>query len=436
MLLLADVYKGVWLKGNNSSCYHPVMLPLLRFTKRSHFCHVTNGHPLATGFYDDTLVRTFDAGARLWHLCVLEHISYSCGKWWQMKTSLNLLLDDPSVANSVGGSGCCLLQKEKSWASLFYFDDERDREVTITIHQCNWSNHLCWHTIITSGTLCHRWSSCVLQVNCVTIDQSERITRMAITRSFPCSGSVCCGKFVAQIETFASHIGDTTQGADICSSLFVTKTVTFVSHQNVCVTPCGVTTWHRVRLCGGSTRPPPLAACCRSSMTLGSRGLCTPGVSRVVGREGKPASNFHFPQIWILFHTPEVLLGCRGREREGEGWRGLHRPGKNKVENDFYFVSNANLLVVDIFPSFLEIDYWLSCTWLFKLIYIVSGNPILIVLQIKTFQCVFEERTTLTLSTQFNSDLATPALDTIPQTRSIAKKNQQLSGNTWSVIVV
>ena len=205
MLLLADVYKGVWLKGNNSSCYHPVMLPLLRFTKRSHFCHVTNGHPLATGFSDDTLVKTFNAGTRLWHCCVLEHISYSCGKWWQMKTSLNLLLDDLSV----GGSGCCLLQKEKSWASLFYFDDERDREVTITIHQCNWSNHLCWHTIITSGTLCHRWSSCVLQVNCVTIDQSERITRMAITRSFPCSGSVCCGKFVAQIETFASHIGDT-----------------------------------------------------------------------------------------------------------------------------------------------------------------------------------------------------------------------------------
>ena len=66
----------------------------------------------------------------------------------------------------------------------------------------------------------------------------------------------------------------------------------------------------------------------------------------------------------------------------------------------------------------------------------LSGNPILIVLQIKTFQCVFEERTTLTLPTQFNSDLATPALDTIPQTRSIAKKNQQLSGNTWSVIVV
>ena len=205
MLLLADVYKGVWLKGNNSSCYPPVMLPLLRFTKRSHFCHVTNGHPLATGFSDDTLVKTFNAGTRLWHLCVLEHISYSCGKWWQMKTSLNLVLDDLSV----GGSGCCLLQKEKSWASLFYFDDERDREVTITIHQCNWSNHLCWHTIITSGTLCHRWSSCVLKVNCVTIDQSERITRMAITRSFPCSGSVCCGKFVAQIETFASHIGDT-----------------------------------------------------------------------------------------------------------------------------------------------------------------------------------------------------------------------------------
>jgi len=38
--------------------------------------------------------------------------------------------------------------------------------------------------------------------------------------------------FVVQIETFASHIGD------IYRSLFVTKTVTFVSHQNVCVTPC------------------------------------------------------------------------------------------------------------------------------------------------------------------------------------------------------
>ena len=359
MLLLADVYKGVWLKGNNSSCYHPVMLPLLRFTKRSHFCHVTNGHPLATGFSDDTLVMTFNAGTRLWHFCVLEHISYSCGKWWQMKTSLNLLLDDLSV----GGSGCCLLQKEKSWASLFYFDDERDREVTITIHQCNWSNHLCWRTIITSGTLCHRWSSCVLTVDCVTIDQSERITRMAITRSFPCSGSVCCGKFVAQIETFASHIGDTR-----CWHL-----QQLVCHKNChfCVSSkclCHTLRCHnmtQVRLCGGSTRPPPLDACCRSSMTLGSRGLCTPGVSRVVGREGKPARNVHFPQIWILFHTPEVLLGCRGREREGEGWRGLHRPGKNKVDNDFYLVSNANLLVVDIFPSFLEIDYWLLCTWLF-----------------------------------------------------------------------
>ena len=50
----------------------------------------------------------------------------------------------------------------------------------------------------------------------------------------------------------------------------------------------------QIRLCGGSTRPPPLAACCRSSMTLGSRGLCTPGVSRVVGREGKPAKIFTF----------------------------------------------------------------------------------------------------------------------------------------------
>ena len=67
----------------------------------------------------------------------------------------------------------------------------------------------------------------------------------------------------------------------------------FVSH--LAVSQHDTDLW--VRLCGGSTRPPPLAACCRSSMTLGSRGLCTPGVSRVVGREGKPARNFHFPQI-------------------------------------------------------------------------------------------------------------------------------------------
>jgi len=102
----------------------------------------------------------------------------------------------------------------------------------------------------------------------------------------------CCDKFVAQIETFAAHIGDTTQGADIHSSLFVTKSVTFVSHQNVCVTQCV-----------GSTPPPPLYACFRSLKTSGSRDLCTPTVVGVVGREG----------------IPEVWLGCRGRGRVDEG---------------------------------------------------------------------------------------------------------------------
>ena len=39
-------------------------------------------------------------------------------------------------------SGFCLLEKKERWASLVYFDEKRDREVTITIHQCSWSNHM------------------------------------------------------------------------------------------------------------------------------------------------------------------------------------------------------------------------------------------------------------------------------------------------------
>ena len=31
--------------------------------------------------------------------------------------------------------------KRKRWASLVYFDEKRYREVTVTIHQCSWSNH-------------------------------------------------------------------------------------------------------------------------------------------------------------------------------------------------------------------------------------------------------------------------------------------------------
>ena len=38
-------------------------------------------------------------------------------------------------------SGFCLLEKKERWASLVYFDEKRDREVTITIHQCSWSSH-------------------------------------------------------------------------------------------------------------------------------------------------------------------------------------------------------------------------------------------------------------------------------------------------------
>ena len=115
---------------------------------------------------------------------------------------------------------------------------------------------------------------------------------------------------VAQIETFAaSHIGDIYR-----RSLFVTKTVTFVSHQNVCVTR-RVTTLHMwVTLCGGSrTRSPPPGACCRSSRTLGSRGLCMPGVSGVVGRADTPAkiiflcasSNPCFTRTFHVF--PQIL---------------------------------------------------------------------------------------------------------------------------------
>ena len=117
----------------------------------------------------------------------------------------------------------------------------------------------------------------------VRSDQSERITRMAITWSFSCSGSVSA--LLRQIcrtnwdicGAYWRH--NATQGADIHSSLFVTKSVTFVSHQNVCVTQCV-----------GSTPPPPLYACFRSLKTSGSRDLCTPTVVRVVGREGIPGN--------------------------------------------------------------------------------------------------------------------------------------------------
>ena len=163
----------------------------------------------------------------------------------------------------------------------------------------------------------------------VRSDQSERITRMAITRSFPCSGSVCCGKFVAQIETFASHIGDTTQGADICSSLFVTKTVTFVSHQNVCVTPCGVTTWHRSDYVGG---PPALLL---STHAAAVRWLWEAEVCVRQGCRGwwggranlqkiSLSSNLNlFPHTWSFVGMPWKGERRRGVARSTPSWEEL-----------------------------------------------------------------------------------------------------------------
>ena len=144
---------------------------------------------------------------------------------------------------------------------------------------------------------------------------------MAITSSFSCSGSVSA--LLRQIcrtnwdicGAYWRH--NATQGAEIHSSLFVTKSVTFVSHQNVCVT-------QRV----GST-PPPLYACFRSLKTSGSRDLCKPTVVRVVGREGTPENKSYRQvtfvnlvlQTWSLVGMPWKGESSRGVARSTPSWK-------------------------------------------------------------------------------------------------------------------
>ena len=97
------------------------------------------------------------------------------------------------------------------WASLVYFDDKRDRELTITIHQCSWSHHI----MLTHHD--HQWWAWCVKTSMTSLgvwyDISQKESLEWQSRgAFFSSGSVCAAaaKFVvvAQIETFASHIGD------------------------------------------------------------------------------------------------------------------------------------------------------------------------------------------------------------------------------------
>ena len=134
---------------------------------------------------------------------------------------------------------------------------------------------------------------------------------------------------VAQIETFAaSHIGDIYR-----RSLFVTKTVTFVSHQNVCVTATCHNITHVGHTMWGVQDPP------SSSRRMlpkfedfgKQRSVYASGVGG--GGEGGHTwqgnifmcllkSLFHEnflcvssnpSSISMLFDRPEVWLVCRGR---------------------------------------------------------------------------------------------------------------------------
>ena len=209
----------------------------------------------------------------------------------------------------------------------------------------------------------------------VRSDQSERITRMAITWSFSCSGSVSA--LLRQIcrtnwdicGAYWRH--NATQGADIHSSLFVTKSVTFVSHQNVCVTQCV-----------GSTPPPPLFACFRSLKTSGSRDLCKPTVLGVVGREGIPGNKSYRQvtfvnivlQTWSLVGMPWKGESRRGVARSTQSWKQFFSDWPIFFQLLFYGIFNCKKSCVGT----------LLCALLF------GCNR-----QTKSFQCGFSQRTTL-----------------------------------------
>ena len=121
-----------------------------------------------------------------------------------------------------------------------------------------------------------------------------------------------------QIETFASHIGD------IYRSLFVTKTVAFVSHQNVCVTACAC---HNI--CG----------------------------SHYVGGPWWPTNLLlptHAAEVWGLWEAEVcVRQGCRGW---WGGWTYLAKGYFQVVLQTLkYSLSRSTNLVLGYFHVFLEI---------------------------------------------------------------------------------
>ena len=88
--------------------------------------------------------------------------------------------------------------------------------------------------------------------------------------------------------------------ATFTAAACLSQKLSLLCHIKMFVSQRRVTTLHMwVTLCGGSrTLPPPPGACCRSSRTLGSRGLCTPGGSGVVGRADTPAKKIFLSASW------------------------------------------------------------------------------------------------------------------------------------------
>ena len=147
----------------------------------------------------------------------------------------------------------------------------------------------------------------------------------------------CCDKFVAQIETFAAHIGDTTQHkVPTSTAACLSQKVSLLCHIKMFVS-------HNV------WGPPPLLLSTHASAVwrLREAEICVR--QRWCGWWGGRAylAINPFPaNLWllsILFNKPEVWLGCRGRGRVDEGLRVLHRP-----ENDFseWQISSSNLFVI------------------------------------------------------------------------------------------
>ena len=208
----ADVYKGVWLKGKR---FIMLPAPLTKRSPSSAFCDHSNVNSSFSHIFMSTL---FIDGTQFFLPLT----------WWRTP-------------------------KERLIERLCFISTTRETENwqnNDTSMQLKQSHNLCQHTTRFGDILIQPIFMMCWDIGddyvffLVRSDQSERITRMAITWSFSCSGSVSA--LLRQIcrtnwdicGAYWRH--NATQGADIHSSLFVTKSVTFVSHQNVCVTQRGV----------------------------------------------------------------------------------------------------------------------------------------------------------------------------------------------------